>query len=291
MKALNQYAVWTALITPFDENQKIDYNSLKQLIAKQQKANNAILIIGSTGEGLALTLNEKKEFVKFVSGLNLTIPVMVGVGGFNLEQQLEWISFCNDYPIDAYLLVTPLYAKPGIQGQTNWFEALLNKASKPCMLYNIPSRTGVSLYPDVLKNLAGHSNLWALKDASGQIETFRQYRNALASLAIYSGEDALMPELAKEGTKGSVSASANIWPEKYNQYIEKCFAHTLGESAETWKKSIKTLFQLASNPIPVKVLLHHKNEIKTPFLRPPLSHQDLTDFETLLKADKMIEEL
>lgn len=288
MNNLAQYPVWTALITPFTDNLKIDYASLKNIISKQQEAGNGLLIIGSTGEGLALTTAEKKELLKFVCDLKLNIPIMVGIGGFNLEQQLEWIEFCNKHPIACYLLVTPIYAKPGIQGQTHWFKTLMDKATKPCMLYNIPGRTGVSLQPQVLINLAQHPKLWALKEASGKIEEFKQYRKSAPDLAIYSGEDALMPELAHENVKGAISASANAWPIGFKQYVEKCLAFNTDDSINIWKQSIKSLFQLAANPVPVKVLLHKKGWIKTPYLRPPLSHLDLTDMDKLIEADKMV---
>jgi 4-hydroxy-tetrahydrodipicolinate synthase len=290
MNKLNQYVVWTALVTPFNKDRTIDYQSFEKLIYKQQEAGNALLVVGSTGEGLALTFNEKKEIVKFVSDLNLNVPVMVGVGGFNLEQQLDWIEYCNGLSVDAYLLVTPLYAKPGIKGQVKWFAALLDKATKPCMLYNIPSRTGVVLYPEVVKSLEKHSNLWSLKEAGGSVEKFKQYREVIPGLSIFSGEDALMPELVKEGVVGLISASANVWPAGIKSYVERCLRNEIDGSVLSSKEPIESLFNLASNPVPVKVLLHHKGWIKEPVLRAPLTHEDLIDMERLIRADKQFGE-
>lgn len=108
---------WTAVVTPMHENGELNLEDLASLIYKQDEAGNGVLVLGSTGEGLALGLEDKKQVVKTASSLNIEIPVMAGVGGFNLRHQLEWIEYCHQFEIDAFLLVTPLYAKPGAKGQ------------------------------------------------------------------------------------------------------------------------------------------------------------------------------
>ncbi|MEX2600449.1 MAG: dihydrodipicolinate synthase family protein, partial [Balneolaceae bacterium] len=117
--------LWTALITPMKEDGSVDYEDLERLVYRQEKAGNGILLIGSTGEGLALEDSERLEIVTFVTGLDLKVPVMAGVGGFNLEAQKSWVRTCNELGTDALLLVAPLYSKPGPLGQTEWFRALL----------------------------------------------------------------------------------------------------------------------------------------------------------------------
>ncbi|KPJ67455.1 MAG: hypothetical protein AMJ43_04150 [Coxiella sp. DG_40] len=289
MNELNRYPVWTALITPFNEQGDIDFASLQKLIEKQQEAGNAILILGSTGEALALSVEEKKQVVSFVSNLKLTVPVMVGVGGFRLQEQLDWIRFCNQQSnVSSFLLVTPLYAKPALKGQAKWFQALLDEAKHPCMLYNIPSRTGVSLYPQVLTMLKGHSNLWSLKEASGTLDDFRNYKQASTSLALYSGNDDLMHDYAGMGGKGLVSVVANVWPHATKLYVEKCLDSQSDDLFPLWKDACKALFQV-SNPIPVKVLLYKKQWIASPTLRPPLTYEDIKDIKQLIKMDQMIE--
>jgi len=289
MNKLNQYSVWTALITPFDEQGDIDFTSLQKLIEKQQEAGNAVLILGSTGEALALSVEEKKQVVKFVSNLKLTIPVMVGVGGFRLQDQLDWIGFCNrQNNISSFLLVTPLYAKPALKGQVKWFRALLDEAKHPCMLYNIPSRTGVSLYPQVLTMLKDHSNLWSLKEASGTLGDFRNYQEASPELALYSGNDDLMLDYARMGGKGLVSVVANVWPHATRLYVERCLAGQSDDLFPIWKDACNALFQV-SNPIPVKVLLYKKQWITSPTLRSPLTYEDIKDIKQLVNIDRMIE--
>ena len=284
-----QYSLWTAMVTPFDEKGDIDFISFKNLIAKQEEAGNAILILGSTGEALALDIKEKKQVVEFVSNLQLSIPVMVGVGGFRLQEQLEWIEFCNQQKnINCFLLVTPLYAKPAVKGQTKWFQALLDKAQHPCMLYNVPSRTGVSLNPEVLTILQKHPNLWALKEASGTLDDFRNYQLAAPKVSLYSGNDDLMPNYAVMGSKGLVSVVANVWPKATHLYVEKCLAGLGDELLPLWKYASDALFQV-SNPIPAKILLHKKQWIISPILKPPLTHEDIQDIKQLLNMDQAIE--
>ena len=285
MSQLDQYSLWTALVTPFDEQGAIDFVSMQALIEKQQAAGNAILILGSTGEALALSSDEKKQVVQFVSSLQLSIPVMVGVGGFRLPDQLEWIEFCQQQNnISCLLLVTPLYAKPAAKGQIIWFQTLLDKAQLSCMLYNIPSRTGVSLSPQVLTELKDHPNLWAIKEASGSLDDFHSYQSAAPNLAFYSGNDDLIPM----GSQGLVSVVANVWPEATKLYVAKNLAGQRDPSFSVWRDACQALFQV-SNPIPVKTLLHKKQWIKSPTLRPPLTHEDIQDIEQLLKMDQAIE--
>ncbi|CAM4063869.1 4-hydroxy-tetrahydrodipicolinate synthase [Pseudoalteromonas byunsanensis] len=284
---LSNYPLWTALVTPFDANNNVDYNTLKQLINEQQQANNGILILGSTGEGLALDKHEQRAIVEYVSALAPSVPLMVAVGGFNLTEQLAWIEFCNTLDVDAYLLGSPVYAKPGDVGQTQWFDALLSKAKKPCMLYNVPGRSAVSITPQVLKNLQHHDNFWAIKEASGDIATFEAFRNTAPHIAIYSGDDGLMPYFAQAGAAGLVSVAANAWPEQTAEFVRRSLAGTFPNLFTTWTSAVNSLFSVA-NPIPVKVLMHAQGKLATPHLRPPLTHLELPCKQALHYANDSI---
>ncbi|MFZ9035880.1 MAG: dihydrodipicolinate synthase family protein, partial [Francisellaceae bacterium] len=180
----HHHSLYTAIITPMRDDGNIDFISFKNLLEIQQKADCGVVILGSTGESLAIDDKEKRQIVHFVMALNLSIPVIVGVGGYQLQQQLDWIDFCNSYHISGYLLVTPLYAKPGTKGQSQWFEALLDASDKPCMLYNVPSRTGIHLSDETLSALKHHPRLWALKEASGDIDRSK-CRAVLLKFSIY----------------------------------------------------------------------------------------------------------
>ncbi len=289
MNSINDQILWTATITPFDKKGQVDYDDLERLANRQNEAGNGFLILGSTGEGLALTLEEKKEIVRFVSGHRLSVPVMVGVGGFNLEEQIEWIHFCNEFAIDAFLLVTPLYAKPGIEGQAHWFKTLMDHAERPCMVYNVPSRTGVALHPKALQKLEKHPNLLGVKEASGSIEKFTEFRRICPHVTLYSGDDGLIPYFAMAGCKGLVSVIANVWPKETRRYVEYSLEGRGNDVFPLWKQASEALF-IASNPIPAKVLLQHKAVIKTSLLRPPLTADDLASKEPLIAADASVED-
>lgn len=284
---MNNTQLWTALITPMRENGDVDLDDLASLIHRQDDAGNGVLVLGSTGEGLALDQEDKKNIVKTAANLNIDIPIMVGVGGFNLHEQIEWIEYCQEFDIDGFLLVTPLYSKPNLKGQVAWFKGLLDAAGKPCMIYNVPSRTGVKLYPQVLNELKGHPNLSAVKEASGSIEEYQEFRKAAPDLAFYSGDDSMTPFFAVAGCNGLVSVVANVWPEATHRYVEWCLEGRGSDLLPLWQECTDAMF-LASNPIPVKVLLKEKGWIKSAALRPPLTVDDLKDFGSVKKADQQI---
>ncbi|TMP44116.1 4-hydroxy-tetrahydrodipicolinate synthase [Pseudoalteromonas citrea] len=284
---LSNYPLWTALVTPFDANNQVDYDILRTLVCEQAQANNGILLLGSTGEGLALTTEEHQHIVKYVCDLNLDVPLMVAVGGANLQEQIAWVEFCNTQPIHAFLLGSPLYAKPGIVGQTHWFDTLLSTSELPCMLYNVPGRSAVAIDPQVLQNLTHHTNLWALKEASGDIAVFEAFRKAAPQLAIYSGDDGLMPYFAQAGATGLVSVAANAWPQQTAEFVRRSLAGTFPNLFTTWTDAVNSLFAVA-NPIPVKVLMHAQGKLKTPNLRPPLTHLELPCTQAINSANTTI---
>jgi 4-hydroxy-tetrahydrodipicolinate synthase len=286
---LSNFPLWTALVTPFNERGAVDYNAFADLLDQQAAAGNGILLLGSTGEGLALTNDEQKKIVHFACQHSPNVPLMVAIGGYNLEYQLEWIEHCNQLPIDGYLLAAPLYAKPGPKGQQQWFNALLDRSQHPCMIYNVPSRSGVDLSLDALANLADHPNFWSVKEASGCSTTFNDFKQALPTIAIFSGEDAMLAEFSALGAAGLVSVCANAWPQATRLYVDQCLAANMVDDLALWQASIAPLFSVA-NPIPVKILMHQQQLIKHPDLRMPLTHEELTQHGALIEANTQIEQ-
>lgn len=279
--------LWTALVTPFLDNDQIDFDSLKSIATAQAESGNGILLLGSTGEGLALNSEEQYSIVEFVSNLHLSVPLMVAVGGYNLPEQVRWIERCNHLNIDSYLLGTPLYAKPGVVGQTQWFKTLLDTANFPCMLYNVPSRSGVEIPIATVQNLQDHPNCWAMKEASGDLNKFLNFKQYCPNIDLYSGEDAMLPYLVPAGAKGLISVCANAWPNATKTYVELCLAKQTKDLFPLWHNAVEALFCVA-NPIPVKILMHQQGSIKTAELRAPLTHLELTDSSELLAFDERI---
>lgn len=280
---MKENILWTACVTPFvGDNQKIDYPSLEKLLKTQENNNNGVVLLGSTGEGLSLSQEERLEIVNRACSLKIKTPIIVGVPSYHLPTALGWLNICNDLPISGYLLTTPLYSKPGIRGQIQWFERLLESSKKPAMLYNIPSRTGVKLYPQTLEALSDHPLLFGLKDSSGIVGSVTNYKKAAPSLKIFCGDDDMMPAMAMEGAEGLVSVASNVWPLATNQYVKKCLK---GEKVNLiiWRDALKVLFS-ASNPIPVKALSHAMGLIESCVVRPPLSEKDLPSLEELKRV-------
>lgn len=287
-KDINKYRVWTAIVTPMNDDSSVDYESFEGLLKNQNEAGNAITILGSTGEALNLDLDERKQILDFAIGLNLDIPLMVGVGGINLNEQSEWVEYLNGLNVDAYLLVVPLYAKPGVHGQYGWFKHLLDLSSKPCMLYNVPGRTAKNLEIETVKMLIDHSNFWAIKEASGSEKDFAEYAKAAVGKKMMSGDDLLLPEFARLGAEGVVSVASNVWPGATKKYADQCVERSFNDET-IWKPAIEALFS-ASNPIPAKALLKEQGKINSSVLRLPLSIKDMGDTEELKSADKNISE-
>ncbi|MEP1152229.1 MAG: 4-hydroxy-tetrahydrodipicolinate synthase [Balneola sp.] len=289
MKKLD-FPLFTAMITPMNTDGGVDYESLEYLLLKQEQAKVGTLVLGSTGEGLNLNPQEKRAVVKFAKELNLDVPLMVGIGGHSLPAQKEFIRYCDEVGVDSLLLVTPLYAKPGKEGQFEWFSELLSITETPCVLYNVPSRTGIKLDPEAPARLAEKfPHVTGVKEASGSVEEFKEFRKHSPDLDFYSGDDGLTEAFIKEGGVGLVSVASNVWPAQTRKMVDLMIDGRFDELYQDWEESANSLFS-ASNPVPTKVLLQHKGWITNTTVRLPLSLNDLTSEgeEAVLESDRKI---
>ena len=283
---VTNYTLWTAIVTPLDQSTHVDYRALSSIVRDQEEAGNGLLVLGSTAEALNLPLAEKNKIVEHVISMNPKTPIMVGVGGHQLEETLEWISFLESKMINAYLMVTPIYAKPGPVGQYNWFKTLMDAVTKPVMLYNVPGRSAVAMSTEAVAKLSSHKNFWSIKEASGSVEKFKEYLKAANGKAVFCGDDALMPDFALAGASGLVSVASNAWPKETNLYVQKCLNKTFDDK-QLWTDAANSLF-VASNPVPVKRLMFENGKIQTPLMVAPLSHEDMLDATVVLKANEQV---
>lgn len=277
---LNDPICWTALVTPMEATGKVDRKSMETLMRRQQNAGNGLVILGSTGEALAFGEDEKRELMEWVCSLEIDAPIIVGVGGFRLPEVLDWLRFCEQLPIDGYLMPMPYYARPGKNGQLHWFSQLLEAVTRPCMLYNIPHRSGAKLSPKALERIADHPNFWAIKEASGSDEDFAAFVEALPEQRIYSGCD----EKVGPGASGLVSVMANCWPEATQLYVRQWLDGTV--DLGFWKAAVEA--SNGCNPASVKQLLFLKEWIRTPYLRPPMHPDDGKRPAVLRKQDDLV---
>lgn len=284
---VNDYKLWTALVTPLMPSGRVDFHSLKKLIQEQVEAKNGLLILGSTGEALNLDLETRKAIVEFTIEQQPNVPVMIGVGGQELAAQKSWVAWLETKNIQAYLMVNPIYAKANDEGQYRWFKTLMDDVTRPVMLYNVPSRAGSWLSLSAVKKLSKHPNFWAIKEAGGSVAKFRQYLSATNDGNVYCGDDGLMDDFARAGSCGLVSVASNTWPVATHLYVDQCLKNNLNNK-EMWVESANSLF-CASNPIPAKALLAHLGRIDHNTMMAPLYEGDLKDMGLLLRSNENID--
>lgn len=283
---VKDFSLWTALVTPMNEDGSVDFDSFTRLIRQQEEAGNGLLILGSTAEALNLNTATKQAIIEHTLALKPKTPVMAGVGGQLMEECMAWVKWLEQKSVDAYLLVTPLYAKPGPIGQYQWFKTLMDAVSRPVMLYNVPGRSAVAMSTEAVSRLKDHKNYWAIKEASGSVEKMKEYLAASGNKPVYCGDDALMPEFTAAGAVGLVSVASNAWPHQTQLYVKQCLSKTF-DAKELWTKAANSLF-VVSNPVPVKRLLAERGDIKSARMAAPLSQEDMLSAAPVLDADAAI---
>ncbi len=274
MSLFQSTPLWTALVTPMDESGAIHESDLIRLIHEQDSCLNGIVLLGSTGEALNLSLNERKKIIQIATSVGRTTKMIVGVGGHDLEATIEWIKWLETQPVDGYLMVTPIYSKPGEEGQYQWFKSLLDTVTRPCVLYNVPGRTAVSLNENAVRRLSDHPNFDAIKESSGYVDRMIIYRDSAPNQHILCGDDPLMGEFALNGACGLVSVASNVWPIETQAYVLLALQQRLDlVDLNLWKQATNSLFT-ASNPIPAKALLASEGRISESMVRLPLHKDD-----------------
>jgi 4-hydroxy-tetrahydrodipicolinate synthase len=279
---IQTYPVWTALITPLNEDRSIDFHSLDRLIDEQMAANLGLLLLGSTAESLNLKLEDRKRIVLHCLEQKISTPIMVGVLGHDLSACQDWLAFLEDLPIHAYLMITPIYARPGDEGQYHWFKTLMDRVSRPVMIYNVPKRVGVELSLSAVERLSDHKNYWAIKDASGSKEKCHSYIKASQNRPVYCGDDGLFHQFAQAGSCGLISVASNVWPKAIYHFGRQCLENRLN-SHELWQSAFLQLFSV-TNPVAVKRILFEEGRIAHKTLMPPLSEFDLLQCDELIAA-------
>jgi 4-hydroxy-tetrahydrodipicolinate synthase len=264
-----------ALVTPFDEQDRIDYDALRRLIEFHVgEGTNGLVIAGTTGESATLEKGEHVELIRraaeMVAG---RIPVIAGTGSNSTRQTVDLSREVSDAAIDGYLLVVPYYNKPVQEGLYRHFKAVADAVDKPVMLYNVPGRTVADLLPETLARLAEHPNIFGVKDATGDMERMKEHQALLPDdFKYFSGDDFTTLEFLKLGGHGVVTVSGNVAP---RQVSEMCQAAADGDIDKAAKidgslQPLNTALFAESNPIPVKWALQRMGLISSA-IRLPLT--------------------
>lgn len=264
-----------ALITPFDGSNRVDYRSLKRLIDFHVEAgSDGLVIAGTTGESATLSRSEHIDLIaRAVELADGRLPIIAGTGSNSTAQTIDLSSAVADTGIAAYLVVVPYYNKPVQEGIYRHFMAIADAVEQPVMLYNVPGRTVADMLPATVARLAGHGNIFGIKEATGSLERLRAIQDLVDDgFMLYSGDDFTLLPFIEQGGHGVVTVSGNVVPEAVSRL---CHLALAGHSAEaraldgTLQSLNKSLFA-ESNPIPVKWALSQMGLIE-PNIRLPLT--------------------
>jgi 4-hydroxy-tetrahydrodipicolinate synthase len=274
---------FVALVTPYSKGE-VDLLKVKELVEFHIKnGTTGICPAATTGEGPVLSHDERANVIKTVvetaRGKALVFP---GTGTYNTRESIEQTKMAKELGADGALIVTPYYNKPTQEGLYRHYKAIAEAVQIPIMLYNVPSRTGVSMAPETTARLALIKNIVALKDASGNVEQVTQLR-ALSDIQILSGEDSLTFPILCMGGVGVVSVAANVIP---RQIADMTAAVLRGEVEKArqihdrYFELFKNLF-LETNPIPVKTALKkmgmYNGEMRLPMCEMTAANEEKLD--------------
>lgn len=265
-----------ALITPFDNNDEVDFDSLKKLVEFHvESGTDGIVIVGTTGESATLTIEEHVKVVnKTVEFADGRIPVIAGTGANATHEAVTFSRLLNDSGIAGVLSVTPYYNKPTQEGLYQHYKAIAEVSEVPVVLYNVPGRTAVDLKPETVARLAKIDNIVALKDATGDLERVAQHRELCGKdFVLLSGDDATGLDFVRAGGDGVISVTNNVAAADMATMFSLAAEEQWNEADALNQKLMplhKNLF-IESSPIPVKWAAHRMGLIANGKLRLPMT--------------------
>ena len=246
----------TAIITPFTED-GINFEEFKKMIEFQiENKVDAIIVCGTTGEASTMTLEEKKETIKFaVEVSNKRVPIIAGTGGNCTKNVIEMTKYAESVGVDGVLVVTPYYNKTTQAGLVEHYKMIATATNLPIILYSVPGRTGVNILPETCLELSKIENIVAIKEASGNLSQIAEIAHLCReNLNIYSGNDDQITATLAVGGIGVISVLSNIAPEYTHDIVNNFIVGKVEDSIKAQLKTIplvKALF-CEVNPIPVK---------------------------------------
>lgn len=287
MKKILFVGIATALVTPMKKN-GVDYDALGGLIERQIKNKiPAVVVNGTTGESATLSDRESEKVIKFTTEVaDKRIKVIAGTGSNDTRHAKRLTEHACKVGVDGVLLVTPYYNKATQKGLIESYTEIANVSDKPCVLYNVPSRTGVNILPETVKELSFHPNIVGIKEASGSISQVAEIISLCKNdIAVYSGNDDMILPVLALGGKGAVSVLSNVMPKETKCICDKFFSGDFLGAAEMQTELIPVIKGLFSevNPIPVKAVLAKEGLIENR-LRLPLTEMDEEKRESLFSV-------
>jgi len=278
-----------ALITPFKEDESVDYTSLGRLVDYQIKSGiDYLVVLGTTAETATLTDSEKKEVSSFIiHRVKKQIPIVLGVGGNCTRAVVEELKTRDFTDVDAVLSVTPYYNKPSQEGLYQHYSEIAKATNLPIILYNVPGRTGVNMTAETTLRLAKEfPGIVAIKEASGNISQMDEIiKNKPKDFMVISGDDGITFPLITLGAVGVISVIGNAFPKEFSKMVRLALAGDYANALEI-HHNFTELFNLLfvdGNPAGVKCMLHAMGFIENK-LRLPLVPTRITTYEKIRKV-------
>jgi len=261
MKFNNPTGSIVAMITPFHEDGSVNFDVLTDLLERQIAAGtDGILTLGTTGEYPTMSHEEDASVVAHtVKVVNGRVPVIVGSGSNCTATQVEKSVQYQDMGADALLLIAPYYNKANPEGMYRHFAETADKVDIPCLLYNVPGRTGCSIPVSVVEKLSKHPRIRGIKEASGDMSYAMKLARCVGpDFALYSGNDDITLPLMAIGGSGVISVYANVMPAMCHKIVEDWAAGRQAQALENHLKYLRLMNDLfiEVNPIPVKTAMN-----------------------------------
>lgn len=284
----------TAIATPFTD-EGVNFAEFKKLIEFQIENNvDAIIVCGTTGESATMSLEEKKQTIKFaIDTIAKRTKVIVGTGSNNTKSAIEMSKFAEEAGADALLVVTPYYNKTTQKGLIEHYKVIANAVTLPIIMYSVPSRTGVNILPETCLELSKIENIVAIKEASGNLSQVAKIASLCReNLDIYSGNDDQIIPVLSLGGKGVISVLSNIMPKYTHEMTMKYFKGEVQEATKMQLDVIDLIDNLFSevNPIPVKYALnvmgYNFGKPRLPLIE--LSNENKKKMEDVMKKHNLI---
>lgn len=249
-----------ALITPMDEQGEVDYDGLERLITFHlSEKTDALLVLGTTGESSTLSSEEEEEILRFtVEKVNGKVPVIAGAGTNATKKTIERVNRFAELGADQVLVITPYYNKTSDAGLLAHFTAIADQSPVPIILYNVPSRTGMTIPIQVLERLAKHPKIIGIKEASGDISYVMAVARLLnETFVLYSGNDDMILPVLSVGGSGVISVWANIKPKQVHDLVSAFNNGNIEKAQAIQLDALPLIHALFSetNPIPVKAAM------------------------------------
>lgn len=249
----------TALITPFKDG-VVDYEAFGNIIEAQIAGGiDALVVCGTTGEASTLDDAEHRDVMAYcINKVAHRVPVIAGTGSNDTAYAIELSKCAEEMGADGLLLVTPYYNKTSQTGLIHHFTAIADSVNIPCLLYNVPSRTGVNILPETYLELSKHKNIVGFKEANGNISAMAKTMSLVGDeLAMYSGDDDQTVPILSLGGKGVISVLSNVAPDVAHNICSLFFEGKIKESRELSLKHLELMNALFCdvNPVPVKAAM------------------------------------